>query len=235
MAKASAISLSKLILVLTSNTNDTIRDTITSGTIPSLSATSTSPQTIAKNYSLKPLRSWKLVATVKDAKDSVIHKDSATTSVVLVGDTAHVSLSLSAKFAMYQANFVIPDSIASATAGTAKEVLHINRLILKIDGVTRKDSSKTYFTGTSVLAYDYVPVGSHTVQLLAYGPMGYWDVSNPLYSGSQTINVGAGSDSTVALNLSWVGPTTGTGNMSAIIGRVGTVTINGTLPSTVVQ
>ena len=55
-----------------------------------------------------------------------------------------------------------------------------------------------------------------------------WDVANPLFSGTQTINVGAGSDSTVAMTLAWVGPTTGTGHLSAVIGKVGKVTVNAT-------
>jgi hypothetical protein len=68
---------------------------------------------------------------------------------------------------------------------------------------------------------------------MAYGPMNYWDVANPLFSGSTTINVGTGADSTVALNLAWVGPTTGTGKLEVQLGKVGKVTVNGTLPGTV--
>ena len=240
LAKTNTISLSKLIVVLTSNTLDTIRDTITSGTTPSLSATATSAQTIVKNYTLKPLRTWKLVATTKDLNDSVIHRDSATTPVLNIADTANVSLSLSSRFTMYDAKFLtLPDSVSSSVSGTTKQVLNLNRLVLKVDGVTKVDSTVSpgpYFTklATAVLSYDYITAGSHSIQLLAYGPMYSWDVANPLYSGTQTINVGAGSDSTVAMTLSWVGPTTGTGHISAVIGKVGKVTVNGTLPGTVI-
>ena len=240
LAKANTISLAKLIVVLTSNTSDTIRDTITSGTNPSLSATATSAQTITKNYTLKPLRTWKLVATTKDLKDSVIHKDSATTPVLYAADTANVSLSLSSRFSMYDAKFLtLPDSISSSVSGTSKQVLNLNRLVLKVDGVTKVDSTVNpgpYFTklATAVLSYDYVTAGSHSIQLLAYGPMYAWDVNSPLYSGTQTINVGAGSDATVAMTLGWVGPTTGTGHLSAVIGKVGKVTVNGTLPGTII-
>jgi photosystem II stability/assembly factor-like uncharacterized protein len=230
LTKTSTISLSKLIVAFTSSVNDTIRDTITSSTSPALSATSTSTQTIAKNYTLKALRTWKLVATVKDSRDSVIHRDSSTTSVLMEADTAHISLNLSSRFAMYQANFIIPDSIASATGGSAKDALHINRLVLKIDGVTRKDSSKTYFTGTSSLAYDYVTNGSHIIQMLAYGHLHYWDTTQALYSGSDTLNVGAGHDSTTSFNMTWVGPTTGTGAITVTLGRAGKLNITGALP-----
>jgi len=240
LAKTNTISLAKLIVVLTSNTLDTIRDTITSGTTPALSATSTAAQTIVKNYTLKPLRTWKLVATTKDTKDSVIHRDSATTSILYAADTANISLSLSSRFSMYDAKFLtLPDSISSSVSGTYKQVLNLNRLVLKVDGVTKVDSTVNpgpYFTklATAVLSYDYVTAGSHSIQLLAYGPMYSWNVANPLFSGTQTINVGAGNDSTVAMTLSWVGPTTGTGHLSAVIGKVGKVTVNGTLPGTII-
>src|SRR6185295_19550590 len=118
LAKTATISLSKLIVVLTSSAQDTIRDTITTSTSPALSATSTTAQTITKDYTLKPLRTWKVVALTKDLKDSVIHSDSATTPTLNVADTANVTLTLSSKFSMYDAKFLsIPDSISSATAG----------------------------------------------------------------------------------------------------------------------
>lgn len=239
LKKTSVISLSKLIVVLTSSANDTLRDTLTSSTSPALSATSTVAQTVTKDYTLSPLRTWKIVATTKDARDSVIHRDSATTPTLYDADTVSVALSLSSRFVMYDARFLsLPDSISSATAGTVKQVLRLNRLVLKVDGVTKVDSTVSpgpYFTAlaTAVLSYDYVTTGSHTIQLLAYGPMYSWNTANPLFSGSTTISVGAGVDSTVAMNLAWVGPTTGTGHIAATVGKVGKVTLNGTLPGTI--
>ena len=240
LAKTTTISLNKLIVVLTSSTQDTIRDTITTSTSPALNATSTTAQTITKDYTLKPLRTWKVVATTKDLKDSVIHMDSATTPTLNVADTANVSLSLSSKFSMYDARFLtIPDSISSSVSGTTKQVLHLNRLVLIVDGVTKVDSTVSpgpYFTAlaTAVLSYDYVTVGSHTIQMLAYGPMYSWNTANPLYSGSVVINSTTGVDATQALTLAWVGPTTGTGHLSATIGKVGKVTVNGTVPGVVI-
>src|SRR6185295_14140280 len=121
----------------------------------------------------------------------------------------------------------------------SKQVLHLNHLVLKVDGVIKVDSFATpgpYFTplATSILSYDYVTVGSHVIQLLAYGPMYAWNVSNPLFSGSTTINVATGVDNTTPLTLAWVGPTTGTGSLSAAIGKVGKVTVTGTLPGTII-
>jgi hypothetical protein len=62
--------------------------------------------------------------------------------------------------------------------------------------------------------------------------MNYWPTDSALFRGTTTINVGAGSDSTVALSLGWVGPTTGTGRLQVQLGKVGKVTVNGTLPGT---
>jgi hypothetical protein len=180
-----------------------------------------------------------VVAVVKDAKDSITNKDSATTPVLLSGDTAHVSLNLSSIFTMYEARFLtIPDSISSLTPGTVKEVLHINRLTLAIDTVVKVDSTATpgpYFTplATAILSYDYVKVGSHAIKLMAYGRLGTSTVSNPLYSGTTTINVAAGADSTVPLTLTWIGSTTGIGNISATIGKIGKVTVTAALPGTI--
>ena len=118
LAKASLITLKKLIIVLNSNTGDTIRDTITTSTTPAISGTSTSPQTISKNYTLKPLRIWTVTATTKDLLDTVIHTASVSTGTPINdGDTAHVNLTLSSRFSMYQANFLIPDSISSSVGG----------------------------------------------------------------------------------------------------------------------
>src|ERR1700722_8130481 len=62
LAKASLISLKALILQFPSKTHDPIRDTIPTSTTPAISGTSTSPQTISKDYTLKPLRTWKVIA-----------------------------------------------------------------------------------------------------------------------------------------------------------------------------
>jgi hypothetical protein len=234
--KSNVIKMDKLILVYTSSANDTIRDTITGATSPSLDSVSTTPQTIVKNRTLTALRTWKIVVTSKDRLDTVIHRDSATIPAMYAGDTAVVNLNMSSRFSMYEARFLtLPDSIQSSTPAQPKQVLCIDRLVLKVDAVTVRDSTSAgpCFTAgqTHVLAYDYVLVGSRAVQMIAYGPMNYYNDS--LYSGSTTINVGAGNDSTVALNLSWVGPTTGVGQLDVELGRVGTVIVNGTLPGTV--
>ena len=121
---------------ITNSDNREIGSGSSASQVPGMSTTATAQQTVNKNYSLKALRTWKIVATVRDTKDSVIHRDSATTPTLYAADTAAVSLNLTSRYAMYEAKFLtIPDSINSAS-GTVKQKLNLNRLVLKIDGVT---------------------------------------------------------------------------------------------------
>jgi hypothetical protein len=232
LGKASVITLNKLVLVLTSSSNDTIRDTITSGTIPALNTSVLASQTIGKYYALKPLRTWKLVAKTIDAQNVVIHHDSVSvTTPILVGDTALISVSMSAKFVMYQANFLLPDSIGSSdTSIHTRQKINFDRLALEIDGVNVVDSTRTYFPASpaiSTLYYDYVPVGLRTVRLLAYGNLGSGP-SQLLYKDSTVIN--PVSDTTTNRPMQYVGPTgnTAVGQASVTIGKMFTVIFNGT-------
>ncbi len=168
LGKSSVITLDKLVLVISSSANDTIRDTITSSTTPALNPVSTTGQTVSKNYTLKALRSWKIVVTSRDVLDSVIHVDSVVVPALYAGDTAQVNLNLSSRYSMYEAKFLsLPDSIQSATPSQPKQALCINRLVLKIDGASVRDSSSTgpcfASATTHTLAYDYVSLGAKTI------------------------------------------------------------------------
>jgi hypothetical protein len=240
LGKGQTLSLSKLIVIMTSNASpaDTIRDTIKAGVSQGFVSTSTANQTIDSSYALKALRSWKIKVTVRDSRDSVIHSDSASTPVLRVRDTATVNLSLVSLFSMYDAKFLsLPDSITSAT-GNLKQVLRVDRLVLKVDGVTVRDSMATpgpYFAPSTLhtLSYDYVRLGgSRVIEMNAYGPMGGSNTPTLLYSGTKTVTANPGIDSTVSVTLNWVGPTTGSGKITATLSRVGKVTITGKLPGT---
>lgn len=242
LAKSSAISLDKLVLTFTSSALDTVRDTLTTSTTPSISATSTSPQVINKNYTLAPLRTWKLVAKTLDTRDSVIHMDSVTTSQLNPADTVDINLSMTSKFQMYEANFLtLPDSISSSAMGTGKDIIQFKRLKMILDSGTANEVvvdsvSPTFFTALAShkLSHDYVTPGNHTVKLYAYGSLHGVAFPNHLYYVSSNINVAAGVDNTTPLTLNWVGPTTGTGSMEVTLGKVGKVTVNGTLPGSVI-
>ena len=231
LGKASTITLNKLILVLTSNKGDTIRDTVTGSTTPALSSSVLADQTVSKYYAIKPLRTWKLIGKTLDANNFVIHFDSVTVSTpILAGDTGLIPLSMNAKYVMYQANFLLPDSIGSSdTSNHVKQKINFDRLVLQVNGVNVRDSSKTYFPvapNPATLNYDYVPVGSDTVKMLAYGNLG----SGPsilLYKDSTVIN--PVHDTTATRTLVYVGPNgnSATGHASVTIGKVITVTLTG--------
>ncbi len=228
LAKANALALSKLIIlgVSAATPPDTIRDT---------SAVSGNSQvTVTRVFTLKPLRNWTLTAKTLDSRDSMVHQGSTASFYVKPADTSAVSLNLASRYAMYQANFnSLPDSIASSTAGTGKDAVKIKRVVMKLDGAIKADStSPTQFSGgQSVSVYfDYVSIATHSVVLEAYGDLNTF--SGLLYSGTTSFSVSAGTDDTKAVTLSWVGPTTGSGKISVTLGKVGKITLNGTLPGT---
>jgi hypothetical protein len=220
--------LSKLIIlgVSAAAPPDTIRDTS--------SVSGNSQVTVTRVFTLKPLRNWTLAAKTLDSRDSVVHQGSTASFYVKPADTAVVSLNLASRFAMYQANFnSLPDSIASSASGTGKDVLKIKRVVMKLDGAIKADSSApTQFSGgqSVSLFFDYVAISTHAVALEAYGDLNSY--SGLLYSGTTTFSVSAGTDDTKTVTLAWVGPTTGSGRISVTLGKIGKVTVNGTLPGT---
>lgn len=230
LGKTATINLQKLILtaISTATPSDTVRDTST--------VSGNDAVTVVRTLVLKPLRTWVINAKTLDAKDSVIHSGATTAFFVKPADTAAVSLNLTSRFSMYQANFnTLPDSINSSSAGTGKDKLNLNRLVLKIDGVIKGDSVLVsgYFSGGQNVSeyFDYITPGSHTITLEAYGVLHTFN--GLLYTGSSTFTVAAGVDDTKSVALNWVGPTTGTGKLTVTIGKVGKVVVNGTLPGTV--
>jgi hypothetical protein len=228
LSKVAAIDLRKVHFTLVSSAADTVRDSAT--------VTGNEALTVNKTWTLKPLRTWTIHARSLDAKDSVIHQGSSTTFNVKPADTVSVNFSLASRFTMYEALFqALPDSISSSTAGTGKDKLNLSRVTLKIDGTTRADSVKaTYFAGNQnvMVTYDYITTGSHTVVLEASGKLNSFE--GVLYRGTATFNVAAGADETRTVTLDWVGPTTGSGNLTVTLGRVGKVLVNGTLPGAVI-
>jgi photosystem II stability/assembly factor-like uncharacterized protein len=172
LKKGSTVSLSKMIVVLTSNAVsptavDTVRDTLrTSGTTPTISPTSTADQPVNKTYAVKGLRAWKISVSVRDSRDSLVHFDTATTPVLAVGDTASVNLGLSSRYAMYDAHFQSLPAYISATSGDVQQALNVTRLVLRVDGEALRDSLANpgpYFSPGGLghhLDYDYVSTGT---------------------------------------------------------------------------
>jgi photosystem II stability/assembly factor-like uncharacterized protein len=166
LRKTSVIKLKRLDITFVSSANDTVRDSVTTLTSPALDSSTATLQTVSKTYDLKALRSWKIIAISHDRLDSVVHRDSAFIPALYAGDTADVALSLAARYALYEAKFLnLPDSLESSIPAQPKQVLHINRLVLRIDGVVVRDSMATpgpYFTpgADHILGFDYVPAGT---------------------------------------------------------------------------
>ncbi|MDQ3000951.1 MAG: hypothetical protein M3Y08_06785 [Fibrobacterota bacterium] len=230
LSKSSAINLNKLVLLAVSSATpaDTVRDTV--------SVSGSDAVTVLRTLTLKPLRNWTVSAKTLDLKDSVIHSGTTASFLVRPADTTAVSLNLTSRFTMYQANFnTLPDSISSTTSGTGQAKLNLNRVVLKVDGIIKVDSvlASGYFSGNQnvSLYFDYITPGSHTVTLEAYGVLNSY--SGMLYSGASSFSVAAGNDETKAVTLNWVGPTTGTGKLTVVIGKVGKVIVNGTMPGAV--
>jgi hypothetical protein len=228
LSKTSAINLQKVKFTAVSSAADTVYDSaVVSGN---------GQVTLTKLFTLKPLRTWVITAKSYDAKDSIIHQGSTAAFLVNPSDTANVSLSLDSRYTMYQATFAsLPDSISSSASNTGKDKLNLNRLVLKVDGAVKFDSTLAsgYFSASQVvnLYFDYITTGAHGVTLEAYGVLHTY--SGLLYSGSTSVNMAPGVDDTKAVTLAWMGPTTGTGSLNVVLGRVGKVVVNGTLPGTV--
>jgi hypothetical protein len=232
LGKSSTINLQKLVLTAVSSATppDTVRDTST--------VSGNAQVTVLRVLTLAPLRNWVVSAKSLDAKDSVIHSGSSSTFFVKPADTADVSLNLTSRFAMYEARFnTLPDSISSSAAGTGKDKLNLNRVVLLVDGVIKADSvlASGYFSGNQSVNvfWDYITPGSHTVTLEAYGVLHTY--TGKLYSGASTFTVTAGNDDTRSVTLNWVGPSTGTGKLTVTLGKVGKVIVNGALPGTVIN
>jgi len=241
LAKGSQISLAKVIVVLTAagSPADTIRDTIVPGQ-QGFTANSAINQTIDSVYVLKALRNWKVVITVKDAKDSVTHRDSITPAAnnfTRIGDTVTVSFgTLSPKYQQYRAVFpALPDSITT-TATSNKQAVRFSRLVMRVDGKIVKDSLLAgYFNGgaADTIDYDYIAPGNHTIRLAAYGSLlnaaGAVILTDTLFVNQGSFTSTAGVDDAQSLTLNWTNPQNNKGSESVTVtvGKVGRTTVTG--------
>jgi hypothetical protein len=219
LSKSSAITMKKLILtaIATGDKPDTVRDTSTIG--------GNDQQTVNRALKLKPKSTWVLYAKTLDQKDSVVHQGTTQPFSIKLQDTTNVTLILQSRFTMYQATFAnLP---YSAAVGNEKIGIAINRLVLKVDGVAKADSSvKDAFSPiqTVVLGFDYVSVGSHNITLEAHGITGKY--TGILYAGTANVTTVPGEDGKKSVVLNWAGPNTGVGQASIIVGHVGKMEIN---------
>lgn len=225
LSKASAIGLRKLILTAVSGGDkpDTVRDTS--------ALSGYDQQHVKRTLKLKPKPSWVLYAKTLDQKDSIIHQGTAPSFGVKIGDTSNVTLVLQSRFTMYQATFKdLPLSISAGDGGD-RVGLAISRLVLKVDGVIKGDSTKKDYFGpdrTVALGFDYVPIGQHEFTLEAYGLV--LDKYGLLYKGSVSITTVPGEDGARSVNMVWMGPTDGGVHANIIVGKVGTMELKPNFP-----
>lgn len=226
LRKSSTINMTKLILTAVAGGEkpDTVRDTS--------ALSGHDQQTVKRVLKLKPKSSWVLYAKTLDQKDSIIHQGAAPAFAVKISDTTHVTLVLQSRFTMYTAKFTsLPYSIGFGDERNDRVGVAITRLVLKVDGVAKRDSTaKEYFspTGDVNLAFDYVSVGSHDFTLEAYGIVS--GKSGLLYTGTVNITTVPGEDGARTVQMAWVGPSDGGAHANIIVGKVGTMELKPNFP-----
>lgn len=224
LSKSASIVMRRLLLTVVSNAvpADTVRDTVPLGG-------ANAAQTLKRVVKLKPKLGWVLKARAFDQRDSMVHSGTSALFTPKPGDTAEVSLNLDSRYVMYQAVFAkLPATVNANAEGTERAAINFNRVLLKIDGQTKADSAVAgFFTpGQDVaLNFDYVPAGTHSVTLEAYGIIGGFQ--GLLFSGSGSFTSAPGEDGSNPIALVWAGPDTGISRFTVILGRVGRVTVSG--------
>jgi hypothetical protein len=213
LSKRADISFAKLCIALSANGEISVFDTIP--------ISGNGANTVSKTYeSLAALKTWTLTVNTLDSQDSIIHSG-LTTFDIRPRQTTNVSIDLPSRFSMLKANFSpIRDSVT--------------RCELLIDGIKTDDSSfaKQSAIGKSIqLAYDYMPTGqAKRIKMDVYGDM--WNSNILLYTGDTLVTAIAGANQYYTIVLKWKGPKappTGQATMTAVLGAIGTVVVNGVI------
>jgi hypothetical protein len=210
LAKASEISLDTLMLDLSATGEASIHQDI--------AVSGHDQQTVNTTIELAAGKTWKAKGWTRDLAGMIVHLDS-TTFTVLENDTIDISLSLPARYSMISATFLpISDSAKSCE-------LWLNGAMVA-DTVFGKNSGFSEVR----LEYDYIPasLSPGTANTILLNIRGDWIATDTLlWSGQGVINVISGEDISQTINLAWVGPQVGGGDVSVVIGKVATITVSG--------
>jgi hypothetical protein len=228
------VPLKNLTVTFTTLQGDTIRDTLDATSSPALNVQATQPQTITKQYRLFTDRSWKVRAVTRDMNDSVIHIDSIMLPLFQDGDTLRIALNMTSRYSKYELSLPsLPDSVVDENG--VKKSLCVQRLVLKIDGVIVLDSSVApgCFAAPLALTYDYVPLGTRNIELVAYGALDGVTSPNPLFTGNTSLVATPDGGTSTTLVMNWAGPGTSTATISVTIGKVNKLTLNEGAPDNV--
>jgi hypothetical protein len=210
LAKAQAISLIKAYLEISAEGEATLKD--------SFDLSGSGQQTVDRIFADIKVKTWQAKAWTKDQNGTIIHLDS-TTFAVVENDTIDANLNLSARYSMLVAKFYpISDSSKSAEVW--------------VNGTLVADSTfgKNAPFDTLRLYFDYLPASPSpgTAATIIMNVRGDWvDPDTLLWTGQDVINVISGQDINRTINLSWVGPQVGGVDMTVVIGKVGTVMVDG--------
>lgn len=251
------IKLKYLIVTLTSSVaaDSVISDTIVASDAPGskFRTDASVEQVVLKQYSIKPLRDWTIKVETRDEKDSLVHEFVSEEEDITIGESRLVEMNLAARFVVYAARFVLPDSIGSSSS-SVKQKLYVDSLMMIVTTVSGGDTLRDtvlfstapgYFTAapdTHVVAWNYVPRTSVNpqVELYVFGDsLGNWDTQMPIFGDTIVIT---NIDSTYAPSLPWMGPGSehdpnGQGggavaDLKITLGPVDVVTIRPSIPGT---
>ena len=212
--------LKNLIVTFTSDV-DTIVDTLDDHSKPAINIHSTSAQTVTKKYRLFTDREWKVRAVTRDVNDSIIHVDSLILPFFHDGDTLRVSLNMSSRYSTYDIGVPnLPDSVYDENG--VKRALCVQRLVLKVDGVIVLDTSVApgCFVAPLEMAYNYIPLGTRSIELLAYGELDGVAKDTPLFTGNTSLVATNEGGSSTTLTMAWSGPANGTASILVNIAKV---------------
>jgi hypothetical protein len=154
-----SVALKRMILVFTSNVNDTLRDTVAAGT-QGLPFKIDTTRAFMKEYALPAaLRTWRMTARVFDARDSLVFADSSAPSSFATG-LRRDTLDLFARYMGFRSTFSFPDSLSRASDGK-KWPLAVKRFTLRVDSAVVVDtlSGTGGFRQDLFIEYPYLRAG----------------------------------------------------------------------------
>lgn len=241
---SSSMQLKTLHVVLRSNRGDIVTDTITDqgGTLSGAHVVLNPPahqgQILTPRYDLPAAEEWTASLQSFDARDSVVHREEHTLGALGRGEIRDLPLRLQARIAAYEG---LIGALPAAYEGR-RIVLH--RIELAIDGQTYEATAPAAEAGQPLrVLYEYLPAGRHDVHTRLYGTLGEDPSPRLLWEGREHLDIRADTRSTVTVPLNWALPATTLGKTAAtsddmnariLLGRVGHVVMNVTIPSAIV-
>ncbi len=241
---SSSMQLKTLHLVLQSNRGDILHDTITdeggslSGAHVVLNPPRHQGQILTPRYNLPPAEEWTLALRSYDLRDSLIHDEEHSIGALKAGEILDLPLRVGARVATYEGVFgPLPATFEGID-------LTLQRFELDVDGQAHQASALTMEAGQPVRAlYEYLPAGTREVHTRLYGTVGGDPTLRLLWEGREQLDIRADARGTLSVPLNWslpanalgkAGADTETMNAQFILGRVGHVVMNVTIPSAVV-